>query len=230
MTQERRQSKEAVPFVERRKDAAQAAYVPTWLALLVLVLLLGVFAAGGYLLRARTDGVVAEKPGAISIGLAEEKMQATPEDPTTRLQLGFEYQKAGRYEEAMREYERVLETSPRNTAALYNKAVLLRQQGDVPEAEKLFWDVLEIEPAHSMAAKALGEIYADKGQYKSLLVAVKPALKVNPSMADLHYLAAVAYENLDSRSQAAEEYRSALRYNPSLSDARKGLQRLGVEE
>jgi len=228
LTEERRHSEKA-PFVERRSTAPAAAIVPSWLAALVLVLLLAVFAVGGYLVRARNDSIRAGEPGAISVGLAQKRMEASPEDPTSRLQLGFEYQKAGRYEEALREYERVLESSPRNTAALYNKAMLLKQQGDVPEAEKIFWDVLEIEPTHAMAAKALGEVYADKGQYKSLLIAVKPAIKANPAMADLHYLAAIAYENLDQRPEAAAEYQAALRYNPDLADARTGLARLGVE-
>ena len=88
----------------------------------------------------------------------------------------------------------------------------------------------EIEPAHTLAAKQLGEYYASLGHYRSILVAVEPAADERPEMADLQYLVGLAYENLDDPGRAEERYRAALEYAPDLDEARDGLERLGVDE
>ena len=95
-------------------------------------------------------------------------------------------------------------------------------------AEESFWDVLEIDPTHVLAAKALGEYYAEKGTYKSLIQAVKPAAEAHPEMADLQYLLGMAYEKLGDKALAIEYYQRAVKYAPDMTEAQEGLARLGA--
>ncbi len=201
--------------------------VPAWLAALVLILLLAVFGVGGFLLRGTSAR--GERPTTgTKIQLLERDVERDPADSDSRLALGFAYQTEGRYQEALAQYERVLQEQPRDTAALYNKATILMQLDKAKEAEEVYWEVLETSPTHVLAAKSLGEYYAAKGQYRSLLVAVRPAAEAKPTMADLQYLVGTAYEKLGQPASAIVHYRQALAYVPDMREAREGLKRLGA--
>lgn len=204
--------------------------IPLWLAALVIVLLLAVMGVGGYILGATLSG---DEPPAtvedIEIQKWLEVVQSEPNDMNAALQLGYAYQQAERYDEALAEYDRVLEVHEDDTAALYNKGIILLVLSREDEAEVVLWDVLEIEPEHVLAAKALGEYYAEQGHYRSLVEAVRPVAEVNESAADLQYLLGFAYENLGRTDWAEARYRLALKYYPDMVEAKDGLERLGVE-
>ena len=87
---------------------------------------------------------------------------ANPSDPKTHLGLGYAYQSDGRYDKALEQYAIVLKSNPRDTAALYNQGNVYFKLGVDDRGEKSMWEVLKIDPTHALAAKALGEHYADK--------------------------------------------------------------------
>lgn len=150
-----------------------------------------------------------------------------PEDVGAKLQLGFAHQAAGDHTKALEQYDAVLKREPRNTAALFNRATVWREQGEDKLAEEGFWDVLEIEPDHVGAATRLGRLYASKEQFRSVLAAVRPVVSVHPESSDLQFLTGLAYENLGRADWAAARYRLALEASPDMPEAREGLERLG---
>lgn len=206
-------------------------FVPAWLAALVLVLLLAVVGVGGYAIR----GFVAGDRRVESVEQAEidkwrKEVKAEPLDLDARLQLGYAYQLAGRYDNALKEYGFIIERDPKNTAALYNRGVSYLELDLQDKAEEAFWDVLEVRNDHALAAKQLGELYAERGQYKSLLKAVRPVVEAHPQMADLQYLTGLAYERTGHPDWALARYRLALEYSPDMPEAREGVVRLGGEQ
>ncbi len=211
-------------------DRSQDEMIPLWLAAVVLVLLLAVMGVGGYIIGAvmNDDGSPAT-PEEFEVARLQEIVADNPDDLNSVLQLGYAYQQAGKYDEAIAEYDRVLEVYEFDTAALYNKGVVLIELGRGEEAEEVLWDVLEFDDGHVLAAKTLGEYYAEKREYRSLVEAVRPVVEENESAADLQYLMGVAYENLDRADWAEARYRLALTYYPDMTEAREGLERLGVE-
>lgn len=210
-------------------EPADENLIPAWLAVLVLVLLLGVMGLGGFVVRGIVAGDRrARTPQELEVNKWAKEVKANPDDPKAHLALGYAYQSDGRYKEALDQYRIVLEASPRDTAALYNRGVVYLKLGVADRAEQSFWEVLNVEPTHALAAKALGESYARKREYKSLVEAVRPAVIAHPEMADLQYLMGEAYENLGNKEWAAERYRLALKYSPDMTEARDGLKRLGV--
>lgn len=202
--------------------------VPVWLAVLVLVLLLAVVGVAGYMIRGRFTDSRPRTVEDIAVEAKQKAVAAKPSDPRAHLDLGFAYQQDGRLSDAIAEYRLVLKADPKNTAALYNEGMVYFQLNDPKKAEELLWDVLNVSKTHVLAAKALGDHYASKGQYRSLVVAVKPAADARPDMADLQYLMGLAYEHLGHKDWAAERYRSALKFVPDMPEARDGLKRLGV--
>jgi tetratricopeptide (TPR) repeat protein len=202
--------------------------VPAWLAALVLLLLLAVVGVGGFVARGLLIERQTETPEEYDVRRWETAVASDPDDLDAVLSLGFAYQQAGRLEEALAEYERVLAERPQDTAALYNTGMVLLDLADGDAAEEALWDVLEVEPTHVLASKALGELYAERGEYRSLLVAVEPSVEANESSADLQYLMGLAHENLGDDELAIERYRRALTYYPDMPEAKDGLERLGV--
>jgi len=202
--------------------------IPVWLAVTVVVLLLGVVGAAGYIVNDLTSP--AAQPTAIDKEIArkEEAVERAPDDVEALLALGHAYQRAGRFREAIQRYNEVLRLRPQDSAALYNKGIVLLEQGNYRQAEVTLWDVLERDRGHALAAKALGELYADQGEYRSLLHTVRPVVEENEASADLQYLMGLAYESLGKGDLAEERYRLAIKYFPDMPEAREALDRLGV--
>jgi tetratricopeptide (TPR) repeat protein len=204
--------------------------VPVWLAVLVLLLLLALVGVAGYVIRARFSSSAPRTAADIAVEKAQTAVASSPSGKQGHLDLGFAYEQDGMYKQAIDEYDEVLKLDPKDTAALYNKGMVYFQLQDPKKAEELLWDVLKVSPTHVLAAKALGDYYAGKGEYRSLVVAVKPAADARPDMADLQYLMGLAYEHLGHKDWAAGRYRDALKYVPDLPEARAGLKRLGAAQ
>ena len=206
---------------------ASEELVPRWLALLVFVLVLAVVLTGGFVIR----GLVTRNQRAVSQQEIEirdwaKRAAADPTDPKAHLGLGYAYQADGRYDKALEQYDLVLQYEPKDTAALYNRGTIYFKMGVNDLAEKSMWGVLNIDPKHQLAAKALGEYYASRGHYKSLIATVKPAAKAHPEMADLQYLLGLAYEKLNDPVTASGYYQQAVKYAPDMAAAQAGLKRV----
>ena len=213
--------------VELRKEANRL--VPRWLASLVLVLLLAVVLASGFVIRGLlTLDQRVSSPHDIEIRKWSQRVSANPSDPKAHLGLGYAYQVDGRYDMALEQYALVLKADPKDTAALYNRANIYFKLGADERAEKAMWEVLNVDRTHPLAAKVLGEYYARKAQYKSLIVTVGPAAAVHPELADLQYLLGMAHEKLGETAVAVSYYQLAVKYAPDMTTAQEGLKRLGA--
>lgn len=211
------------------ENSAEQPQVPAWLAATVLVLLLAVVGAAGFIIRGQFEDNESSQFSR-EIERKEAIVERNPEDVEGLLALGVSYHQAGRLREAIQQFDAVLKIRPFDTAALYGKGLVLVDQGNDREAEKVLWDVLERDPGHVLAAKTLGEFYAERGEYRSLVYVVRPVVEKNESAADLQYLMGFGYENLGRGDWAAARYRLALKYFPGMPEAQEGLERLGVVE
>ncbi|MBE0418008.1 MAG: tetratricopeptide repeat protein [Coriobacteriia bacterium] len=209
-------------------SAAGAERAPRWLILTFVALLAGVIVVWSTLAHAVVTQVRYTGPGQEEIDARREAVREAPRNPGALLALAYAYQQAGRYDDALFTYEAVLEVLPIETAALYNKGVILLELGDSAAAEEALRSALEVNPGHALSAAALAGHFASQREYESVLEVVLPALEASPSAADLHYLAGAALENLGNPDQAEEHYRLALAYYPDLREAREALERLGV--
>lgn len=202
--------------------------IPVWLLLLVVALLFATAALAEYALRTNAQRRV-DDPVEAAIVAGETAVARDPGDLESRLRLGYAYQEAGRYEDALEQYAAVLDADPASTAARYNTGVVLLQLQRYEEAEAALRAVVAQSPGHVLAAKALGQRYVDTRRYAEALAVLAPAVQASPQFADVQYLAGLAAENLGQRDEAIAYYRGALRYVPDLREAREGLARLGAD-
>jgi len=200
---------------------------PAWLLWLVAGCLVVSVAVAGFVwfgdMRA-DDSLTAVQKSAIEEG--ERAVRRDPKDARARLALAYAYRQVGRYEECIAQCSEILDDEPQNTSALYNRAIASLAIGRRTPAEDDLWRVLEIQPDHVQAAVALGNYYASRDQYRSLLVAVRPVAEKRPEVAMLQYLMGLSYEHTDHSDWAIARYRMALRRNPNMAEARAGLERL----
>ncbi len=222
------------PGIGSDVDAAADA-VPRWLGWLVLGLIVSLVSVAGiaarYALMAVPAGASAKSAStepAAEPSLVEltRAVHSDPNNQAARLKLAAAYQKKGQNDMALAQYDKVLARAPKNLAALYNRGVIYMQLGSPKKAERALWEVLDVDPTHVQAAADLGRYYAAKGQYKSVVAAVRLAVKDNPWSADLQYLTGLAYEKLGEPKRAKLAYTEALRYAPHMVEAKEGLDRI----
>lgn len=228
-------SRGAAPDSNEIRGSGQAVakpedLVPTWLAALVLVLLLAIAALAGYLIRGLLADEGPAEPAEMAVSEWQDQVAQDPDDPDALLGLAYAMHQNGDLEDALAGYERVLEIDPTNQGALYNKGAVLLALDRGKEAETVLWDVLEVAPDHVLAAKSLGEYYIGQKHYKSALTALEPVAKARPEFADLQYLSGYSCEQLGLRDHAIAYYRAALEYVPDHIESREGLDRLGAAE
>lgn len=203
--------------------------VPRGLVALVVVLLVAVLGLGGYMLRSATLRDTPDKAESLAIAQAKEALAAHPKSASSFIDLGFAYQQAAEYDQALDAYDAALVLDPTSPGALYNRGIVLQAQGKQEEAEAAFRSVLEVAPDHVLAAKALAARLIDLERFADALDVLGPVIEAQPHYADLQYLAGLACEELGQRAEASAYYDAALRYSPDHTDARKGLDRLGGE-
>jgi tetratricopeptide (TPR) repeat protein len=209
------------------EDRTAADHVPRWLAAMVVFLFVAVLGVGGLVAdRALMRKPVATTGPEMRVRILEDAVRQRPDDLDSRRQLAFAYQQVGRDREALREYERVLDGNASDLAALFNTGVIFLETGREDEGERSLLRVLKLAPSHALAAKTLGEYYAESGEFGRVVDIAAPAADSHLDMADLQYLAGFGYEKTGCPDEAEARYRRALSLVPDLAEARDGLKRL----
>jgi tetratricopeptide (TPR) repeat protein len=104
-----------------------------------------------------------------------------------------------------------------------NQAVEYHSAGQLPEAEKLYRQVLQGDPDHPVALHLLGMIANQVGQNEAALELVKKALLFSPEYAEAHNTLGNALQDLGQLEEAVTSYQQAIRIKPDYSDAHSNL-------
>lgn len=201
--------------------------MPSWFAWLVLVALVGLAFAGGYAVRGALSGWQNGRLAELDqIESLRRSKAEGPDDFSSRLELANTLNESGRPYSALAEYDAVLLKNPNDIAALYGRGKVLLALGRDAEGESSLWKVFEQDKTHVGAAEALGDYYASKKRYESLIEAVEPVVAEHPSEGRLQYLMGLAYENTGRRDLAETRYLLALNAVPDMPEARAGLARV----
>lgn len=95
--------------------------------------------------------------------LFQEAVKTVPNSEIVRNNLGMALYKAGRLEEAEKEYRAALRLSPRSVPPLANLGLVQERRGDLAAARATFEEVLRLSPSHSVAAVHLARMDRAKG-------------------------------------------------------------------
>ena len=122
------------------------------------------------------------------------------------------------FKSAMKVFEHILKTVPDNAAYRVRYDDLLAERFDVPDAESLYQEALDIDPNNAQAYLGLAEIYADGFDHLASDMALA-AVGIDPKLYHAHeILARIALED-DDRKKAAEAADVALSINSDALEA-----------
>ena len=102
---------------------------------------------------------------------------------------------------------------------LLQKATARHQAGQLPQAEALCRQILQLSPGHSRALYLLGDIASQKGQYANALDLIDRAIQVNPDFAEACYSRGNVLFALQQYQAALESYDRAILLQPDHAEA-----------
>lgn len=134
-------------------------------------------------------------------------------------QQAIGYHQQGRLVEAEDAYRKVLKTSPKDHAALFNLSSIVHQQGRFDEAVELSGKAVTQQPDHAGSHINLGSAYHRLGQLKEARAALEKAQDLAPLDALSHNnLASVLVDQGDAQS-AIPMFQKAIELKPDFAGA-----------
>jgi len=138
-------------------------------------------------------------------------------DQTVR--AAYALHQSGKYEEAAKLYNQVLQKDPNNIQTLFLSGMLVYQRGDLEAALTRFDSILLLNPAHYDALAARGAVLSSLGQHQDALSAYDRAQQIRPGSAQIYNNRANSLFALGRREEALESYGLALKQNPNYAEA-----------
>ena len=104
-------------------------------------------------------------------------------------------------------------------ATLTQQGIALHQQGNFPEAQVIYEQVLLIQPNHFDALQLLGVLFAQVKKYPQAVEFLSKALEINPNHAGAYSNRGNALKELSRFDEALASYDQAIKINPNYADA-----------
>jgi predicted O-linked N-acetylglucosamine transferase (SPINDLY family) len=101
---------------------------------------------------------------------------------------------------------------------LLQKAIAHHNAGQLPQAESLYRQILQISPNHFDALHLLGQIACQTGQAAVALELIDRAIQINPEHAEAHFNRGNALFSLQQYQAAVHSYDKAILLNPDNAD------------
>jgi tetratricopeptide (TPR) repeat protein len=215
------------------KDPALAADLPETekvslnLALLVILFLTAAFVLGGlYIYR------LYFQPPSLRTALERElynyqtALAKNPADLATRVNLALLYYRVGKDKEAINELNNALEINPKYSEAHLELGLIYLQKQEKKLAIKHLQQAAKTSK-DEVAYYELGKIALKDKNYQKAIVYLEKVIKLNPILADAHYLLGLAEEKIRQKDLAKQHYQEALKYIPDYQKAKAGLARVG---
>jgi putative PEP-CTERM system TPR-repeat lipoprotein len=157
------------------------------------------------LFSARRDAGVASPEASLT-----QWLQRSPNDVQVRRALVLVYQAKGESEEAVAQYERLMEQGAGDPVMLNNFAWLLHQKGDA-RAVDLARRAYTAAPGIAEVADTYGWILVEGGKTAEGMKVLQEALAKAPTNPDVQYHLAAAYAKTGERTKASELVRESLK-------------------
>jgi tetratricopeptide (TPR) repeat protein len=108
-------------------------------------------------------------------------------------------------------------------AEALDQAVKHHRAGNLPEAEQLYRQVLQVDPHHVDALHLLGVVSNQLGHSEEAVTYISQALRRNPSFAEAYGSLGNALGRQGRLEEAVASYRQALRLKPGLAEVHNNL-------
>jgi O-antigen biosynthesis protein len=150
-----------------------------------------------------------------------KKLEKNPHDAVALAELAVQAGEIGRFEEAVRLWDRLLESSPDNVEALFNKGYVLINQQRYQEALAISARVLDLAPDHKEAAFNYGTSALYVGIPAKALEKLEPLLQRYPEYPPLLAVMTLLYLLSGQREKGLSTYSTLKVLNYAITDYAK---------
>jgi Flp pilus assembly protein TadD len=166
-----------------------------------------------------------------NLTLWRETIKTAPNCLRARYDLGKALQQKGMIDQAIVQYQKILEIAPEVMPDIKNDLAWTHnnlgaaywEKGLIDEAEIEFKKALEIKPNLLWAHNNLGTIYHRKGQLEKASSEYQRAISMAPNFAQAHNNLGNVYRDQGLFDEAIKEYKKALAINPTIQQIYKNL-------
>ena len=137
--------------------------------------------------------------------------------------LGYEYSRQGRYDEAQRAYETAIEIKPDFDQAYFNIGRLHGKLGRHEQAIEMYESAIALRPSYADAYYNLGIERGALGQHREAMLAFSDAVEARPDFAEAHFNLGSAYGRLGMYPEAVKAFESAIALQPDYHEAQFNL-------
>ncbi|MEX1000497.1 MAG: tetratricopeptide repeat protein [Crocinitomicaceae bacterium] len=141
-----------------------------------------------------------------AIDLAAHQDEDDEEVEDIRFDLALEYESIHDYTGAIRELEKLLESSPENESAIYEIAYCYERIGDFDKCIEYYNKYIENNPYSFTAWYNLGNIYFIKEDFEKALWAYDYAVIINEDFSSAHFNMGNTYMQINDFQKAREAY------------------------
>lgn len=150
--------------------------------------------------------------------LDKKSKKINPDSAGDYLNLGNDYGKLGKYEEAINAYKEAIKLKPDYANAYYNLGFYYSRLERFKEAIIAFKESIRFKPDDESAHCSLGSAYSRLEMDKEAIDAFKKAIKTKPDYVRAHYNLGLTYLFLNNSNAALEEYRILKDIDPQKAD------------
>jgi tetratricopeptide (TPR) repeat protein len=135
----------------------------------------------------------------------EHVVKLRPDYPDAYTNVALANFRNERYDAAMESLNKALALAPGDARAVFYRASILRQQGNLEEAEALFLSVLKKYPRMRDAHRELGYTYYQQHRYADAREQYELVQGIDPDDLAAHYNLMLIYRRLGIKDKAAEQ-------------------------
>ncbi len=134
------------------------------------------------------------------------------------VQQAFKFHKEGNIYEAAKYYQVFIDQGYKDYRVFSNYGVVLKDLGNVQEAELLFRKAIEIKPDFADAYFNLGNILRDLGNVQEAELLFRKAIEIKPDFTRAHSNLALLLKYLGKLKDAEASQLNAIKINPELGE------------
>jgi protein O-mannosyl-transferase len=152
-----------------------------------------------------------------------ETLTENPKSWLAQNTVGLIFFSRGQLDEAVTQFQNVLQIYPNFADAHCNLGSAFFQRGQPEEGVAQFQKALEINPNLVEAHSNLGSIFLQKGRLNEAIAQYQAALEISPSSCPAHYNLGNALWQEGQLEKAITQFQEALRWNPDFGAAQDSL-------
>jgi len=132
---------------------------------------------------------------------------------------GYAYIELNEYEQAIKDFNKVIELNPNYAEAYYGRGYAYAELNEYERAIEDYSNAIKLNPKFAEAYNNRGLAYVKLNEYERAIKDYDKAIALNPAFAEAYYNRGNAYVKLNEYERAIKDYDKAIALNPAFAEA-----------